>query len=439
MICRIPLATALLALFSCRSAGNGDEKPAKHIPAIHDETGALTQEASRDQTAEAGADLAARADALAHRLLIMDGHIDLPYRLDVPRDDAGRMTEDLFVSATEGDFDFPRARKGGLDAPFMAIFVAHEVEEKGSAKAAAERLIHLVEEVIERSPQAFAFARSPSEVRANFAEHKVSLPLGMENGAPLEGRLENVAYFHSRGIRYITLAHSRSNHIADSSFDDERKWHGLSPFGKKVVAEMNRVGIMIDVSHISDEAFWQVIELSKTPVIASHSSCRHFTPGWERNMADDMIRALAKNDGVIQITFGSAFINDDARKQRTNRREALRELLAAKGLEHDSPEAKAIVEDYDRQNPQIRATVEQVADHVDHVVKLVGIDHVGLGSDFNGVGDSLPTGLKDVSEYPNLVRALLERGYTEPQIAKICAENLLRVWQAVEDHAKAIG
>jgi len=439
MIRRILPVLGLLALLSCRPASNGNEKPAKHVPVTHGDRASAADETHRGQTGEKGSDLAARADVLAHRLLIIDGHIDLPYGLEVPRDETGRMTKDLFGSATEGDFDFPRARKGGLDAPFIAIFVGHEVEEKGGAKAAAENLIDLIAEVIERSPDEFARARSPSEVRTNFAQHKVSLPLGMENGAPLEGRLENIAYFHGRGIRYITLCHSRSNHIADSSFDEERKWNGLSPFGKKVVAEMNRIGVMIDVSHISDEAFSQVIELSKTPVIASHSSCRHFTPGWERNMSDDMIKALAEKGGVIQITFGSAFIDDEARKRRTKRWAALRELLAAKGLDEDASEAKPIIEDYDRRHPQVRATVEQVADHIDHVVKLVGIDHVGLGSDFNGVGDSLPTGLKDVSEYPNLVRVLLERGYSEADIAKICAENVLRVWQAVEDYAKAAG
>jgi membrane dipeptidase len=439
MIRRISPLLGLLALLSCRPTADGDEKPAKPAPVKQDDKGVAADTATADRTSAAAGDLAARADALAHRLLIMDGHIDLPYRLDVPRDEAGKLAVDLFGSETEGDFDFPRAKKGGLDAPFIAVFVGHDLEEKGGAKIAAERSIGLMEEVVKRSSKVFAHARSPAEVRANFAQHKVSLPLGMENGAPLEGQIENVAYFHGRGIRYITLCHSRSNHISDSSFDEKRKWNGLSPFGKKVVAEMNRVGVMIDVSHVSDEAFFQVIELSKTPVIASHSSCRHFTPGWERNMSDEMIEKLAKNGGVIQITFGSAFVDDDARKHRSKRRQALRELLAAKGLEHDSPEAKAIVEDYDRENPQIRATVEKVADHIDHVVKLVGIDHVGFGSDFNGVGDSLPTGLEDVSAYPNLVRVLLERGYTEPQIAKICSENLLRVWQAVEDHAKAAG
>jgi membrane dipeptidase len=439
MIRRIPPSLGLLALLACRPTGDVDEKPAKPTPVKRDDKGLAADAATGDRASAAASDLATRADALAQRLLIMDGHIDVPYRLEVQRDEAGRLTVDLFGSETEGDFDFPRARKGGLDAPFIAVFVGHDVEEKGGAKAAADGLIDLMEEVVERSSKVFALARSPSEVRANFAQHKVSLPLGMENGAPLEGHLENVAYFHGRGIRYITLTHSRSNHISDSSFDEERKWHGLSPFGKKVVAEMNRVGLMVDVSHASDDAFFQIIELSKAPVIASHSSCRHFTPGWERNMSDDMIKALAKNGGVIQITFGSAFIDDDARKRRTKRRADLRELLAAKGLEYGTPEAKAIIEDYDRRHPQVLATVEQVVDHVDHVVKLVGIDHVGLGSDFNGVGDSLPTGLKDVSAYPNLVRVLLERGYSEPDIAKICAENMLRVWQAVEDHAKTTG
>jgi membrane dipeptidase len=249
--------------------------------------------------------------------------------------------------------------------------------------------------------------------------------------------LENVRHFYDRGIRYVTLAHSKDNHISDSSYDDAHKNKGLSEFGKKVVGEMNRLGVMVDVSHISDEAFWQVIEVSKVPVIASHSSCRHFTPGWQRNMSDEMIRALAEHGGVIQINFGSGFVDAETQKQSTAQSGELDAILKAKGLDRADREAKPVIDAFRAEHPRKRATVEQVADHIDHVKQLVGIDHVGLGSDFDGVGDTLPTGLKDVSQYPNLIRVLLERGYKEEEIEKICSGNVLRVWQAAADYASS--
>ncbi len=383
------------------------------------------------------ADPTARAKELASRVIILDGHVDVPYRLEATRADDGSVTEDISKRTSAGDFDYPRAKEGGLDAPFMSIYIPAKYEKDG-AKELADRLIDMVEEFAEQSPDKFALAKSPAQVRANFEAGKISLPMGMENGAPIEGKLENLRHFHERGIRYITLTHSKHNHISDSSFEDGEKHGGLSDFGKRVVAEMNRLGMMIDVSHISDEAFWQVMELSSVPVIASHSSCRHFTPGWQRNMSDDMIKTLAKNGGVIQINFGSSFISDDVRKQREAHREEIKDLLAQANLERGTPEAKQMVDEYERAHPSDYATVEQVADHIDHVVQLVGVDHVGFGSDFDGVGDSLPTGLKSVAEFPNLLAVLLERGYSEQDVEKICSGNVIRVWQAVEDHAKKV-
>jgi membrane dipeptidase len=317
----------------------------------------------------------------------------------------------------------------------MSIYVPARYEQ-GGAKKYAETLIVMVEGFAEKHPEKFALARSPEDVKKNAAAGKLSLAMGMENGSPLERQLSNVKYFHERGIRYITLAHSKDNHISDSSYDDRHTHKGLSEFGKKVVAEMNRVGIMIDVSHISDDAFWQVIESSKVPVIASHSSCRHFTPGWPRNMSDDMIRALGKKGGVIQINFGSGFIDGQIQQKNSAFFRRVGEEIKKRKLKEGSPESKALREELEQSEPKRFATVQQVADHIDHAVKLAGIDHVGLGSDFDGVGDSLPEGLKDVSQYPNLIRALLERGYREADIEKICGTNVLRVWQAVEDFAK---
>ncbi|MEJ2385178.1 MAG: membrane dipeptidase, partial [Xanthomonadales bacterium] len=250
--------------------------------------------AAPDATADA-------ARELARKGLLTDTHIDVPYRLHENWADVTRATED-------GDFDYERARAGGLDLPFMSIYTPAESEAEGTSYAIANRLIDGVEALVGRAPDRFVIVRNPDEAEQAFRSGRIGLAMGMENGSPIAGQIENVGFFKGRGISYITLAHSLSNHLSDSSYDEERKWHGLSPFGKQVVAEMNRLGVMVDVSHLSDDAFWQVIELSQVPVIASHSSARHFTPGFERNMSDDMIKALAAKGGVIMINFGSSFL-----------------------------------------------------------------------------------------------------------------------------------
>lgn len=366
--------------------------------------------------------------------IIVDGHVDLPWRLYEGRKPDGTPSEDPTLATATGDFDWPRAKAGGLDAPFMSIYVPSSFEGKG-AKAMADLLIDIVEALVKRAPDKLALARSPAEVRKNAAAGLVSLPMGMENGAPIEGNLANVAYFHGRGVRYITLTHSKDNHISDSSFDTKHTHGGLSEFGREVVAEMNRVGIMVDVSHVSDQAFWDVMEATKVPVIASHSSCRHFTPGYERNMSDEMLKALAKNGGVVMINFGSGFLGGDIRKARSAHEAALTKLLKKAKAKPESDKGRAIIAEYEKEHPPPRAKVEDVADHIDHVIALVGVEHVGLGSDFDGVGDSLPAGLRHVGEYPNLVRVLLDRGRTPAEIEKILGGNALRVWQAVEDYA----
>ena len=373
-------------------------------------------------------DLWARAQRLAAESLVVDTHVDVPYRMvEEP--------EDISVATESGDFDYPRAVEGGLNAPFMSVYVPASYQETGGAREFAEKMIEMVRGFEAAAPDKFAVATSVAEVREQFEQGLVSLPMGMENGAPIEDDLANLAHFHDLGIRYITLTHGANNQICDSSYAQERTWEGLSPFGRKVVAEMNRLGIMIDVSHVSDDTFWQVIELSAVPVMASHSSCRKFTPGFERNMDDDMIRALAGNGGVIQINFGSAFLREDANRQGFAMWQALGAFQAENELEDDDPALETFREEYLAENPPIFADISDVVAHIDHVVDIAGIDHVGIGSDFDGVGDSLPTGLKDVSDLPNLFYELLKRGYSDEDVRKIAGENLMRVWSAVEEHA----
>jgi membrane dipeptidase len=295
----------------------------------------------------------------------------------------------------------------------------------------------MIDGIAAQIPDKFARANSPAEVQANFKAGKISLPLGMENGAPIGDDLKNVKYFYDRGIRYITLTHGKDNQICDSSYDTTRTWNGLSPFGREVVAEMNKTGIMVDISHVSDSTFYQVMKLSKAPCIASHSSCRIYTPGFIRNMSDDMIKKLGEHNGVIQINFGSTFLDSTVRAENDINRKKLTALLEEKKMKMSDSLAKPVIEEFRKTNPSLFADVEIVANHIDHVVKVAGINHVGIGSDFDGVGDSLPTGLKDVSQYPNLIYVLLKRGYTEQDIEKICYKNVWRVWNEVEKIAKS--
>jgi len=364
-------------------------------------------------------------------MLIVDTHIDLPYRLLEHYEDVSRRTE-------KGDFDLPRAREGGLGIAFMSIYVPATMQQPGVGKAYAERNIDIVEQLALRHPGKFALVRNSSDARQAVSAGKIALTMGMENAGGVEDDLANVAYFHQRGIRYITLVHSKSNLVCDSSYDPERPWGGLSPFGRGLVEEMNRVGVMVDISHVSDAAFEQVLEVAKAPVIASHSSVRAFTPGFERNMSDEMIRRLAATGGVIQINFGSGFLTAQANKWFMEFMAAREDYREQHGLEENAEALDQFELEFRAKSPLPYATIGDVLAHIDHVVGLVGVDHVGLGSDFEGVGDSLPLGLKDVSAYPNLIQGLGARGYSQQDIRKIMGENLMRVWAEVEEYARHI-
>ena len=370
------------------------------------------------------ASLKKRAYELAHTYIITDGHIDVPWRLNDGY-------EDLSVRTEGGDFDYIRAKEGGLDVPFMSIYVPSSYQETGGAKEKADSLIDLVHRIANDHPDKFEVAYSPNDGDRIFSQGKIALPMGMENGAPIEDDLNNVAYFHKRGIRYITLTHARDNLICDSSYDTTNTWGGLSPFGRRVVAEMNRVGIMVDISHVTDAVINQVLDMAKAPVIASHSSCRKFTPGWQRNMGDPEIKRLKENGGVIQINYGSSFVTQASQDKRQANTDKIAAYAKKNGLEQGDEQLKVYAKKVSEDNP-IYADITEVVDHIDHVVKLAGIDHVGIGSDYDGVGDSLPYGLKDVSSYPNLIYHLLKRGYSDEDIAKICYKNVWRVWREVE-------
>ena len=383
-----------------------------------------------------------KAQRIASETIIVDGHIDVPYKVE-------EKWRDLSIDQDGMDFDFVKAKKGGINAPFMSIYVGagHQGIEEGSspknhkadAFKKANHLIDLMEKLVVEHPTKFKIATSVKDVRSQFKNGLISLPLGMENGAPIEGSFEKLNHFYKRGIRYITLTHSKWNHICDSSYDEDKHWDGLSPFGEKLILEMNKLGILVDISHVSDAAFYDVLKLTKAPLFASHSSARHFTPGFERNMNDDMIKKLGENGGVIMINFGSSFVTEKANTYGDFWRAKRDSIMTLRKIDKENKEQLiAITNEVKAIYPYPYATTEEVVDHIDHVVKLAGINSVGLGSDYDGVGDSLPIGLKDASSYPNLIKELLKRGYSEVDIKKILGENALRVWEEVENISKKL-
>lgn len=375
----------------------------------------------------------AAARQLAQDAIIVDTHIDAPTGLL-------KRWGDLGLATPHAEFDYPRARQGGLDVAFMSIYTSADEDTAGKAWQVANTQIDAIEALIARHPDKFALLRSPGDIERLHAGGRVLLALGMENGAPIGDDLSQLAKFHARGVRYITLTHGRNNRISDSSYDLTRRWGGLSPFGEQVVAQMNKLGIMVDVSHLSDDAIGDVLRITDVPVIASHSGMRHFTPGFERNLSDELARAIASKNGVVQIVFGSAFIDAKAaaNTQAYFRAEAdfHRDNAAAVAAGKPARSAEEFDKAWDAAHPAVPTRLDAVLDQIDHAVKIMGIDHVGIGSDFDGVGGKLPEGLRSVADYPNLVAGLQGRSYDEADIRKILGGNLLRVWRAVEAAAK---
>ncbi len=387
-----------------------------------DETGKLDPKAP---------DFAEKAAAIHRDAVLVDTHIDIPYRITHENVNVSERLED-------GHFDFVRAREGGLNAPFFAVYVSSkfnkpgtDADARGGAFAEAMRVIDLVDSVVSANAGVAALASSPDEVERIVANGKMAVCMGMENGAPIEGSFKKLRTLHQKGIRYITLTHAKDNHICDSSYDKRHTNKGLTAFGKKLIPELNRIGMMVDISHVSDETFWQAIELSQAPMIASHSGLRTFRH-MERNMSDSMLVALAKNGGVFQYCFGSFFITDEVGIPAQLRYE-FKDSIDTR-YKDDPQKAAALYEHYLEEHPAPNTDIDEVARQIDYAVKLAGIDHIGIGSDFDGVG-AVPVGLEDVSKYPALTKKLLALGYTAADIKKINGGNLLRVWREVEAHS----
>ena len=364
--------------------------------------------------------------------ILIDTHNDVTSAtvagLDIGKPNIGHMT------------DLVRMKAGGMGAQFFAVYVAASYVNGNHAANRTLQMIDTVRhDIIEKYPNDFVFATTAAGIRRAHRQHKIAALLGIEGGHAIEDSLRLLRRYYDEGVRYMTLTHSNSNHWADSSGDDNKPNNGLSPFGKEVVLEMNRLGMIVDISHVSDKTFWDALETSKAPIFASHSSCRAIAPV-PRNMTDEMIRALAKKGGVVQINFSCDFLNPDVAKAEAQFEEKLRPLrdrLIAKYA--DDPDGlRAAMREARSQlgaPPEQRATLADVVRHIDHVVELAGVDAVGLGSDFDGISCA-PEGLDGVDKWPNLTRALLQEGYTAAEIRKIYGENTLRLMTAVERTAR---
>lgn len=368
----------------------------------------------------------------------IDSHCDTP--LWISRSDIDMGIDNS--SNRRSKVDFVRMKEGGLDAIIFAVFVGQGERTQEKHEAVFERADAIIDSIyaeLDRNTDLAVIAKTPSEA---FLAEKAGLRsvfLGMENGYPIGTDIERVAHFYDRGIRYITLCHTSNNEICDSSTDDEGPEHnGLSPFGEEVVREMNRLGMIIDVSHISDSTFFDVIKLSKTPVIASHSCARNLQDH-PRNLSDEMLQALAENNGVIQVCFVSEYLKHIP--EIPEKEEALLKLREKYGSFASLDEKKreqAVSEYWAIQDmyPDKLATVNDIVDHIDHIVAVAGINHVGIGTDFDGGGEV--SDCYDVSEMANITKELIARGYTEKEVKLIWGGNFMRVFEEVVEVSREL-
>ena len=355
-------------------------------------------------------------------MFVLDSHCDTPSQI--------LRLRDLSVDNAHSHVDLPKLKRGGVDAAFFALYVP---ASKNGADAFdyAERLLTGVERTVEQNCDACAFATNSTEAYENKSKGLFSIFLGLENGSPIGDDLDRLKYFYDRGVRYVTLCHSSDNLICDSCASKEKRWGGLSPFGREVITEMNRLGMLIDVSHVSDDSFYDVLKYSDKPVVATHSCCRALSDH-PRNLTDEMILALASAGGVVQINFYPIFL--DSR---------FSDILSSSGLVEigESVESEFIA---NPSNSDLRAAWHRVqdalqalsrpsykliADHIDHVVNLVGIEHVGIGSDYDGI-EVTPEGMEDISMMPKLFAELRMRGYSDADLTKIASENFFRCLEA---------
>ncbi len=361
--------------------------------------------------------------------ILIDGHNDMPWEI---RKQGSRTFEGLDIAEHQESLqtDIPRLRKGGMGAQFWSVWVPASTAYDGTALTATLEQIDLVHAMIDRYPEAFELALTSGDIRRIHKDGKIASLIGVEGGHCIEKSLNVLRQLYRLGARYMTLTHSDTIDWADSG-TDEPKHGGLTPFGEDVIAEMNQLGMMVDLSHVSPDTMKHVLRITKAPVIFSHSSARAIADS-PRNVPDDVLKLVKDNNGVVMVNFFSGFVVPEASDRYLNRLKREREL---KVTLKDAVKVQAELRRLEPKGPMERGTIHDLIDHIDHIVKVAGIDHVGLGSDYDGVS-VLPTQLEDVSSYPFITQALLNRGYSESDIKKVLGENLLRVMKKVEEVAE---
>ena len=359
-------------------------------------------------------------------MFILDSHCDTPSEIIRGRDLSG--------GNDFGHVDFPKLKQGEVDGVFFALYLPAKLDsDPDLALQYAQKLLFATKNAVSKLSENLIFATNCASAHKNKADRKVSIFLGLENGAPLSPKNDwkKILHdFYDEGVRYVTLCHTGNNEICDSCAQAVPRWNGLSPFGREVVAEMNKLGMLVDVSHISDAAFYDVLECSTKPVVATHSCCRALADH-PRNMADDMIRALAAKGGVIQINFYPVFLDSKFAKELNGselmeRGEVVETEYIRDPLNQEKRKAWATVQK-ELQSME-RPSYKLIADHIDHVVSLVGVDHVGVGSDYDGIAVT-PEGMEDISMMPKLFAELRARGYSESDLSKIASGNFFRILQ----------
>ncbi len=372
--------------------------------------------------------VSARAKRLHDRAIVVDTHDDTPQRLLFDK------TFNIGMRNKDGHVDIPRMREGGLDALFFSIWVPSQITGPPAVKRALD-LIDSVREAVRTHPNDLMLANTAADIRRAAAEHKIAALMGMEGGHIIDDDLAVLRVYAALGVRYLTLTHFLNNNWADSS-TDKPAHNGLTAFGKDVVRELNRLGVIVDVSHVSDKTFYDVLEVTKAPVMASHSSSRAIS-NHPRNMTDDMMRALAKNGGVVMINYAAAFLSEEFRVASEKKSGNIVAAMSAMSKKCGGNEACTIMENERIEHEAMmkgelpKAMWDKIVEHIDHAVKVAGVDHVGLGSDFDGA--TMPIGMEDVSKLPRITDALLKKGYSEPDIEKILGGNILRVMEQVEN------
>ncbi|MEM6830188.1 MAG: dipeptidase [Bacteroidota bacterium] len=398
-----------------------------------------TKSTTTTTNAETEEELIKRALEIHDRVLTVDTHADTPLRMIEPGFD---MAERHDPNETGSKVDYPRMKEGGLDAIFFATFVAQDIRDDDGntrAKALCLQMIDSIVSSTEKNTDVVGLALNPDDAYALEKAGKRAIYIGIENGYPIGKDLSNVELYFNKGVRYITLVHASNNDLADSATDPEGAEHGgISDLGAEVVKEMNRLGIVVDISHGNDSVFYDAIALSKAPIIASHSNARTVTDH-KRNLTDEMLKLMAENGGVVQLTMLSDYLRvAPANPQKDSAEAALRATM--KPTSEMTPEERKAMRDafheIDEQYPDPPANVKHVVDHIDHIVKVAGIDHVGIGCDFDGGGGI--DGIFDASEVMNITIELVKRGYTEEQIEKIWGGNFIRVFKEVQSVAEKI-